>query len=65
MIEIRESRVRDAASRGVVLTHDEIYAPLTVTELDTATRSVRTATGNASYSAPEAADRLESMVVEE
>jgi len=62
VIEIREHRVREAAKDGRTLTHEEINAPLDEGELLRVTESVRAATGNASYSAPEAAERLDSMV---
>jgi len=62
VVEIREQRVREAARDGRTLTHEEINAPLDDRELYQVTESVRAATGNASYSAPEAAERLDSMV---
>lgn len=65
VIEIREQRQAEAAKEGKVLSHDEIYAPLSDVELEYATQSVRSKTGNAAYSAPEAQQRLDSMVTEE
>lgn len=61
VLDIRRKRVEAAGSRGVTLSDDEIYAPLSATELEEATRAVRKATGNASYSAAEAEQRLETM----
>jgi hypothetical protein len=62
VIEIREHRVREAEATGVTLTRDQINAPLNDAELYQVTESVRAATGNKGYSAPEAAERLDSMV---
>lgn len=64
VVEIQQQRLDAAAREGRVLSADEAAAPLSASELDYATRRVRSSTGNDGYSAAEMEDRLENMVTE-
>jgi len=64
VVDIQQQRIDEAASRGQVLSHDEIHAPLSAVELEQAVDSVRASTGSSSFKAAEASERLRSMVTE-